>query len=72
MVREEMPNSGPQTEVRFWKQRATRFNALMNELSTPIIRNALAALEAARSKTLPVGWYPIKTCIKFATSNRFI
>lgn len=54
MMREEMPNSGPRTEMRFWRQRATRFNLIMKEMNTPLVKKTLNVLTVARSNTLPV------------------
>ncbi|VDN32857.1 unnamed protein product [Dibothriocephalus latus] len=54
MVREESVNSGPHTEVRFWKQRTTRFSSLLKQLEATEVKNALLALKEAHSKTTAV------------------
>uniref|UniRef100_A0A183TN83 DHC_N1 domain-containing protein n=1 Tax=Schistocephalus solidus TaxID=70667 RepID=A0A183TN83_SCHSO len=51
MVREESVNSGPHTEVRFWKQRTTRFSSLLKQLQAKEVKNVLLALKEAHSKT---------------------
>lgn len=53
-MREELSNSGPHTEIRFWKQRTVRFNSLINQLNMDEVINALLVLKTARSNTMKV------------------
>ncbi|EUB61781.1 Dynein heavy chain 5, axonemal [Echinococcus granulosus] len=52
MIREEVSNSGPRTEMRFWRQRATRYNLIMKEMNAPLVKKTLTVLTVASSNTL--------------------
>ncbi|VDM33429.1 unnamed protein product [Hydatigera taeniaeformis] len=54
MIREEMPNSGPRTEMRFWRQRAARFYQIMKEMNAILVKKILNVLEVATSNTVPI------------------
>ena len=54
LIQKESDDIGPYAELVSWKNRSTKFNFLLEQIKSPICRNACGILKIAKSKTLEV------------------
>ena len=54
LVQKESDNIGPHAELLGWKHRMAKFNYLLEQVKSPMCRNACGILKLAKSKYLDV------------------
>ena len=54
LIQKESDDIGPYAELVSWKNRSTKFNFLLEQIKSPICRNACGILKIAKSKILEV------------------
>ena len=54
LIQKESDDIGPYAELVSWKNRSTKFNFLLEQIKSPVCRNACGILKIAKSKILEV------------------
>lgn len=53
-IRKEADDTGPLTELEYWKQRTAKFSCLVDQIKTQPCRGVITTLVAAKSKIIKV------------------
>lgn len=53
-IRKEADDTGPLTELEYWKQRTSKFSCLVDQIKTQPCRGVITTLVAAKSKIIKV------------------
>ena len=53
-IRKEADDTGPLTELEYWKQRTAKFSCLVDQIKSQPYRGVITTLVAAKSKVIKV------------------
>ncbi len=59
-IRKEADDTGPLTELEYWKQRTAKFSCLVDQIKTQPCRGVITTLVAAKSKIIKVSVHGFK------------
>lgn len=71
-IRREADDTGPYSELHYWKQRMAKFNNLLEQIKSQRVKSLVGILQAAKSKSLNRWKEMVRNPSIFCYKNRYI